>query len=133
MAGPALMHDYVGPGADQATIRLLFSSLVVVVFRAIWQLLDGVLIAVWMIGIGWLIRSLQPGFGRLSLALGAMFVIGAALDALGLGVARDVTLLVVFPVWTVWSIWLASLLWRRQPPFDYTLGWDSPRHDKELA
>jgi hypothetical protein len=133
MAGPALMRDYVVPGADQATIGLLFSNLVVVVFRAIWQLLDGVLIAVWMIGIGWLIRSHQPGFGRLTIALGALFGIGAALTALGLGVVRDATLLVIFPVWTVWSIWLAVALWRRRPPFDDALGWESSGHVSEPA
>lgn len=121
MAGPALIRDYGVPGADKTAIDLLFSSLVVVVFRAIWQLLDGILIGGWMIGTGWLIRSRQPGFGRLSLTLGALFLIGTVFNALGADLARDATLAVVFPLWTAWSLWLASLLWRRRAPFDDAL------------
>jgi hypothetical protein len=45
--------------------------LVTVVFRAIWQLLDGVFIATWLIGSGVLVRADQPGFARLAWTLGS--------------------------------------------------------------
>jgi hypothetical protein len=117
MAGPSLMGAYAQPGADQAAIGVAFGLLVSVVFRAIWQLLDGVLIAAWVIGVGLLVRTDQPGFARLAWVLGLLFLVAAALDALDLGLARDAILGVIFALWFAWYAWLARLIWRRRPPF----------------
>ena len=48
------------------------------VWRAIWQLLDGILLALWWLGIGLLVREDLPGLSRLSLALAAAAVVGVA-------------------------------------------------------
>ena len=117
MVGPTLIREYAQPGADQAAIAAAFELLTTVVFRAVWQLVDGVFIAVWMIGIGLLLRTDQPAFARFSRALGGLFLLGMALNVLGLGLARDATLGVVFLAWIVWDIWLAGLIWRRRSPF----------------
>jgi hypothetical protein len=117
MVGPTLIRGYAQPGADQAAIATAFGLLADVVFRAVWQLVDGVFIAVWMIGIGLLMRTDQPAFARLARSLGVLFLIGAMFNALGLGLARDATLGVVFVAWTVWDVWLATLVWRRRSPF----------------
>jgi hypothetical protein len=116
-AGPTLIREYAQPGADRAAIAAAFDLLTEVVFRAVWQLVDGIFIAVWMIGVGMLLRIDQPAFARLSRALGGLFLIGATFDLLGLGLARDATLGVVFVAWIVWDIWLAVLVWRRRSPF----------------
>lgn len=118
MAGPPLIREYAQPGADQAAIATTFGLLTDVVFRAVWQLLDGVLIAVWMIGIGLLIRTDQPAFARLARSLGVLFLISATFNILGFGLARDATLGIVFVAWTVWDLWLMRLVLRRRPPFD---------------
>jgi hypothetical protein len=117
MVGPALIREYSQPGADQAAIATAFGLLTDVVFRAVWQLLDGIFIAAWMIGIGLLIRTDQPAFARLSRSLGVLFLVGTAFNVLGLGVARDATLGIVFVVWGAWDVWLAALVWRRRLPF----------------
>jgi hypothetical protein len=117
-AGPMLLHEYEQPGADRAAIAITFAVLIDVVFRAIWQLLNGVLLGVWWFGIGRLTRAEQPRFAHLSAALAALAWTGAAFNVFGFGLARDTTLAVVFVLWAAWSIWLARLLWRRQPPFD---------------
>jgi len=88
------------------------------VFRALWQLVDGVFVAAWVIGIGVLVRTDQPGFARLSWALGALFLVGVAFNVLDVGLARDATLGVVFIAWFAWDIWLAALVWGRRSPFD---------------
>ncbi len=56
MGGPPLIDAYAGAGADQATIAVVFGTLVEIVFRAIWQLLGAVLLAVWMLGTAVLVR-----------------------------------------------------------------------------
>ena len=117
MVGPTLIRGYAHPGADQAAIAIAFGLLTDVVFRAVWQLVDGVFIGVWMIGIGLLMRADQPVFARLARSLGVLFLIGAMFNTLGLGLARDATLGVVFVAWTVWDVWLAALVWHRRSPF----------------
>ena len=117
MVGPTLIRGYAQPGADQAAIATAFGLLTDVVFRAMWQLVDGIFIAVWMIGIGLLMRTDQPAFARLSRALGALFLVGTTCNVLGLGLARDATLGIVFVTWIVWDVWLATLVWRRRSPF----------------
>lgn len=117
MAGPPLIVAHADPNADHAAIATAFGVLVDVVFRAIWQLLDGILLAVWFMGTGLLVRAASPGFGRLSLLLGGLIAAGTALNVLGLALARDVGLGVVFVLWTGWSVWLAVIVWRRVPPF----------------
>ena len=76
-------RQYAQPGADQTAIATTFGLLTDVVFRAVWQLVDGFFIAVWMIGTGLLIRIDQPAFARLARALGVLFLIGAMFNVLG--------------------------------------------------
>jgi hypothetical protein len=116
-AGPILLQAYAAPGADQASIATAFAVLVGVVWRGIWQLLDTALIGAWLVGVGLLTRADQPAFARLSLALGGFAWLVTAFNLLGLGVARDAALGVVFVLWAVWSIWLILLLGRRRAPF----------------
>ena len=117
MVGPTLIREYAQPGADQTAIATAFGLLTDVVFRAIWQLVDGIFIAAWMIGIGLLMRTDQPAFARLAQALGMLFLIATLFDVLGFGLARDATLGVVFVAWFVWDLWLAMLVWGRRSPF----------------
>jgi hypothetical protein len=116
-AGPALVEEYAQPGTDKAAVAIAFALLIDVVFRAIWQLLNGVLLGVWWLGICRLTRADQPRFAQLSAVLAALAWIGTAFNVLGFGLARDGALGIVFLLWAVWSVWLSLLLWRRQPPF----------------
>jgi hypothetical protein len=118
MAGPPLIREYAQAGADQPAIAAAFGLLTEVVFRALWQLVDGVYVAIWVIGIGILVRTDQPALARLSWTLGALFLVGVAFNVLDLGLARDATLGIVFIAWFAWDIWLAALVWRRRSPFD---------------
>jgi hypothetical protein len=116
VAGPSLIRSYAAGGADQGAIAVTFGFLLDVAVRSIWQLIDGVFIAAWMIGTGLLVRARQPRFGGLSIGLGILFLLSAAANALGLGSARDAVLAVIFALWFVWDVWLGLLVWRRKPP-----------------
>lgn len=117
--GPMLMRDYAATSApaDQAVIASQFTLLFEVVWRGIWQFLDGLLVAGWWLGIGLLVRADQRGLSRLSLLLAAAAGIGVAFNLLGLGMARDASLGVVFGLWTAWWVWLLVLLLRHRVPF----------------
>ena len=103
MVGPMLMRDHaVAAAEDRAVIAAQFAVLFEVVWRAIWQLLDGILLAAWWLGIGLLVRADSPGFSRLSLALSAVAVVGVAANILVLSLVRDVALGMTFALWTAW-------------------------------
>ena len=117
MVGPMLMHDYTeATTEDQTVIVAQFAVLFELVWRAIWQMLDGILLAAWWLGIGLLVRPDRPGLSRLSLALAAVAVVGVAANLTGLSLVRDVMLGITFTLWTAWWIWLMVLLLRRQRP-----------------
>ena len=115
MVGPMLMHNHaVAAAENRVLIAAQFAVLFELVWRAIWQLLDGILLAAWWLGIGLLVRSDQPGLSRLSLALAAVAVVGVAANVSRLNLVRDVALGITFALWTAWWIWLMVLLVRSQ-------------------
>jgi hypothetical protein len=97
---------------NQALIASQFSVLFEVVWRAIWQLLDGILVAAWWLGIGLLVRSDRRGLSRLSLALAVVSFVGVVGNVIGLTAVRDTLLGITFVLWTAWWIWLLVLLLR---------------------
>ena len=60
VAGPRLLRSYSAAGSDQSALAVTFGFLVDVAVRGIWQVLDGVFIAAWMIGNGLLVRRSCP-------------------------------------------------------------------------
>ena len=111
------MHSYTEAPADsQAVITTQFAVFLELVWRAIWQLLDGILVAVWWLGIGLLVREVRPGLSRLSLVLAAAAAVGVAANIIGLSLLRDLILGVTFALWTAWWIWLMALLLRSRRP-----------------
>jgi hypothetical protein len=91
-AGPMLVREYHRPGADKAAIAIEFAVVIDVVFRAIWQLLNGILLGAWWFGIARLVHADQSRFAQLSAVLAALAWIGTAFNVLGFGLARDATL-----------------------------------------
>ena len=114
--GSSLMHDYTDAAAtEQVVIAAQFATLMAVVIRAIWQFLDGILIGVWWLGIGLLLRPDRPRLSRLTLVLAAVAAVGAFVNLVGLSLVRDVLLGVLFILWAAW--WIAILVvYARQTP-----------------
>lgn len=120
MVGPMLITDYASAGgSQQAVIATQFAVLLEVVWRSVWQFLDGIFVSAWWLGIGILVRPEQPGLSRLSYVMAAVAVVGAFFNLAGLGIARDVALGVIFTLWTVWWVWLLILFRRRETPFEF--------------
>jgi hypothetical protein len=114
VVAPMLMHAYTNATAEgQALIAAQFATVLEVVWRAIWQFFDALLLAAWWLGIGWLLRPDHLGLSRLSLALAAAATVGAAANVAGLSLVRDVLLGVLFTLWTAWWISLLVLFARQ--------------------
>jgi hypothetical protein len=113
MVGPMLMHDHAGASAaQQEIIAVQFAALIELVFRAIWQLLDGILLGVWWLGLGLLLRAHRRGLSRLSLILATAAAVGVVANLVGLGPVRDAVLGLTFALWTAWWVWILVLLLR---------------------
>jgi hypothetical protein len=109
MVAPTFMHAYNdATAAGQALIAAQFATVLQVVWRAIWQFLDAILLAAWWLGIGWLLRADRSRLSRLSLALAAAATVGAAANVARLSLLRDVLLGVLFVLWTAW--WISLLV-----------------------
>jgi len=118
LVGPMLMQQYAAAGAaDQAVIAGQFALLFEAVWRSVWQLFDPIVLGAWWLGIGLLLRGDQPLLSRLSVALAAAALIGLVLNVLGLDLARDISLGVVFSLWTAWWLLLLRAFLRNRPPF----------------
>jgi hypothetical protein len=107
--GSSLMHDYTDATAtEQVVITAQFATLTEVIMRSIWQFLDGILIGVWWLGIGLLLRPDRPRLSRLTLVLAAVAAIGAFVNLVGISLVRDVLLGVLFILWAAW--WISLLV-----------------------
>jgi hypothetical protein len=117
VVGPSLMSEYAVAGADQPAIAIAFRMLTDVVYRAVWQFLDPILLAGWWLGIGTLLRADQPRFANLSFVLAAFGILGAVLTLTQVTIGLVVLLGAFFVAWLGWAIWLLLLFWRRTIPF----------------
>jgi hypothetical protein len=114
MVAPMLMYAYTdATAAAQVSIAVQFATLLQMVWRAIWQFLDAILLAAWWLGIGWLFRPDHLRLSRLSLALAAAATAAAAANITGLNLVRDVLLGVLFTLWIAWWISLLVVLARQ--------------------
>ncbi len=118
VAGPVLITQYASAeGAEQAAIAASFQLLSEVVYRAVWQFLDALLLAAWWLGIALLVRVDQPRLALLTGAMAVVSAIAALLTLAGFGATRDLLLGPFFVAWMAWAIWLLLLFWRRSAPF----------------
>jgi hypothetical protein len=117
VVGPTLMNEYAIAETEQATVAASFQLLTDVVYRAVWQFLDPILLAAWWLGIGTLLRVDQPRFANLSFALAAFAILGAILTLTAYTLEQVVLLGAFFVAWLAWAIWLLMLFWRARNPF----------------
>jgi hypothetical protein len=116
--GPMLMLAYTeATTTDQVVITAQFATLMQVVMRSIWQFLDGILIGVWWLGIGLLLRPDRPRLSVLSLVLAAGAAVGAFVNLVGLSLIRDVLLGVLFIMWAAWWVSLLVVFVREPQAF----------------
>jgi hypothetical protein len=95
---------------DRATTAADFRLLIEVVFRAVWQTLDGILLGAWFLGLWHLSQRVDRRIALLNLALGLLALSGVTANVLGIGLVRDAILGLVFVLWFAWGVAVIALL-----------------------
>ena len=116
-AGPPLL-EASGPGSDSAeATRVAFSALANAVNVGLWGTLEWLLLPVWLIGVGWLVRAEGRSFGWLAILAGAgglAYGVRTGLSGrppVDLASPLDVLTLAGFGLFFAWALWLATRLW----------------------
>ncbi|MBA3652604.1 MAG: hypothetical protein H0W70_00240 [Actinobacteria bacterium] len=114
--GSSLIRSYAaaGPGARPA-IASTFASLDGALTSGVWQSFNGVLLAVWLVGLALVLRRRWRWFAAYSAVLGVAGVLGSLGLLAGQEYASSAPETVVFLPLNVWLAWLAFLLWRGAP------------------
>jgi hypothetical protein len=88
------------------------------VFGGIWNILEALLVAVWFLGIGWLLRTERRIFSIVSIILGT----SALLDSLGMILNIEVIFLLGVSIYVLlaplWALWLGIDLLRKPVKID---------------
>lgn len=102
---PLLMQRFVEHPAERETVRLLYEVVTRGAAIGLWNLLEQLLLAAWLVGTGALLRSERRALSWLAFAAAAFALADAAgrmteITALGTAGAVGTVLLPVFVVWT---------------------------------
>jgi len=113
MAGAPLITAYAHatPGARPA-IALVFATVSDATTNGIWQTLDSILLATWLIGLAITVRTRWPWFARYSIALGVMGLVAALGLMFGSSYSGSVPQALIFLPLNVWFVWLAVRIMR---------------------
>jgi hypothetical protein len=108
--GEVLIRDYArASAAAQPAIMRTFGLLDAVVVTALWQALDGILLATWLIGLGALVRRRWPWLGRYCIVLGVATAATALGRIVGQNYKGSVPETVVFLPLNLLYAWLGVL------------------------
>jgi hypothetical protein len=119
-AGPALL-DASASGSETGTAaRVAFAALGNGVIVGLWGTLEQLLLGVWLIGVGWLVRAEGRAFGWLAVVAGiGALAYGARTGLSGhppgdLTAPFDILIFAAFGLFFAWLVWAAVRLWRRR-------------------
>jgi hypothetical protein len=119
--GASLIESAGSAGAAEpvaTSIRTAFAALSNSVYVGLWGTLELLLLGVWLLGVGWLVRAEGRAFAYLGIATGAGELAYSARTGLtgrtptDLSNPLDVFLLGGAVLIAVWVLWLALRLWR---------------------
>ena len=116
---PPLINSYAQASADQRyVLETIFSTIWNMVFGGIWNILEALLVGVWFLGIGWLLRTERCIFSIVSIILGT----AALLDLLGMILNIEVIFLLGAAIYVFlapfWVLWLGIDLLRKLVQID---------------
>ncbi|MFD1143703.1 hypothetical protein ACFQ4C_21420 [Larkinella insperata] len=110
---PGLLTDYLNATADrQDHIRLLYQTLLQVVYGSLWNLVEVLLGGVWWLLTGWFLRTTSRAFGWTTLVLGAFTALDGLGTLMGQAALASLALNGYFLLAPIWTIWLSVRLWK---------------------
>ena len=111
---PPLINAYAQATVEQRyVLETVFRTIWNMVYRGIWSILDELLVGVWFLGIGLLLRHERRIFSIVSMILGA----SALLDSLGMILGIEAIFLLGVSIYVflapVWALWIGIDLLRK--------------------
>ncbi|MDP8905428.1 MAG: hypothetical protein M3N29_08970 [Chloroflexota bacterium] len=125
-AGPWLLEASAGAPEAQAAARVAFGALENIVVVGLWGTLELFLLAIWIAGATWYVRTEDRAFAWIG-AVAALGALGYAARCgltgqtpFALETPLDFALLGTVGLFPLWRLWMAVRLWfgRRLPLFD---------------
>jgi hypothetical protein len=117
-AGPPLLEASVAGSKTAEAAGVAFAALADAVNVGLWGTLEWLLLPVWLIGVGWLVRAEGRSFGWLAILAG----VGDLAYGLRTGLSGrppvdltspfDFLTFAAFGLFFAWAIWLAIRLWQ---------------------
>jgi hypothetical protein len=113
---PPLINAY-GPAsaAQREILQVVFNTIFNAVYHGLWNPLEVLLLAAWLLGLGpWIART-RPALGRLTQLVGLSALLDAAGRFLGLEPLFMVGVSVLLALLPLWLLWWGIELLRRLP------------------
>jgi hypothetical protein len=116
--GPALLEASASGSETATAARVAFAALGNGVIVGLWGTLEQLLLGVWLIGVGWLLRAEGRLFGWLAVVAGAGALSYGAKTGLSgrppgdLTAPLDILIFTAFGLFFAWLVWVAVRLWR---------------------
>jgi len=122
----AVLYASVGPpliaasasGSETAAAHIAFAALGYGVVVGLWGTLEQLLLGVWLIGVGWLMRAAGRAVGWLAVVAGIGALSYAARTGLSghppgdLTAPFDILIFAAFGLFFAWLLWVAVRLWQ---------------------
>ena len=116
--GPALIDASASGSATVAAAHIAFAALGYGVVVGLWGTLEQLLLGVWLIGVGWLMRAEGRAFGWLAVIAGVGSLSYAARTGLSghppgdLTAPLDILIFSAVGLLFAWLVWVAVRLWQ---------------------
>lgn len=116
-AGPPLLEASAAGSKTAEAAGVAFAALANAVNVGLWGTLEWLLLPVWLIGVGWLVRAEGRVFGSLAILAGVgglAYGVRTGLSGrppVDLTSPLDLLTLAGFGLFFVWALWLAMRLW----------------------
>lgn len=117
MAGtsePSFSAYQTGDATQQIAVAAAFANTFHEVFDGIWNQFSMLLGAIWLLGMGWLLRSERRGLAWMTSLIG----IASLVDFLGMVLQMELVstlgLNVYLWFWPIWALWLGLEVWRHK-------------------
>lgn len=103
-----------GNATEQAAVSAAFASIFHQVFDGIWNQFAMLMAAVWLMGMGWLLRSERRALAWMTSLIGIASLTDFLGMALNMEAVSTIGLNVYLWLGPIWALWLGLSVWRHQ-------------------
>jgi hypothetical protein len=111
---PPLINAYAQASTEQrAVLETIFGAIWNIIYGGIWNILGELLVGIWLLGVGLLLRSERRAFGIVSMIIGISALLDSLGNILGIEGVALVGLSIYIILAPIWALWLGIDLLRK--------------------